>query len=173
MLALQPALFGDGINRGADVDGPYRYFLWRTWAPARGSVLWVMFNPSRADGEEDDPTLRRCLGFSESWGFGGFEVVNLYALRSPEPWRVFDVDDPVGPRNDAVVASCIARATLIIAAWGSLIGPRHTVRVAKIEALTDRAGVRLECLGQTFHGHPYHPLRLRADTPRVAYRRVG
>lgn len=172
-MPVQAALFGDGIDRAAWIEGPYRYALSRTWAPARGSVLWVLFNPSTGDGRQDDPTLRRCLGFTESWGFGGFEVVNLYALRSPEPWRVFDVEDPVGPKNDQAVTEALARATSVVVGWGATIGPRHLVRVAKVESLADRAGINLECLGQTFNGHPRHPLYLKADTPRVPYRRVA
>jgi hypothetical protein len=170
--AYQPALFGDGIERGAVIEGPYRYLLWRTWAPAKARVLWAMFNPSTGDHRQDDRTLARCLDFSVSWGFGGFDVVNLYAIQSPQAYVVFDHPDPVGPRNDATIAGAVAHASTVVAAWGQLIGPRFLARVAVVERAVVQAGLTLECLGQTFNGSPKHPLYLKADLPRVPFRRV-
>lgn len=170
-MPVQGALFGDGIIRGADIEGPYRYFLWRTWAPARGRVLWAMFNPSLANHREDDPTLRRCIHFTAAWGFGGLDVVNLYAIQSPHAYAVYDHPDPVGPRNDQVIAEAIGRASIVVAAWGRLIGPRFLARVAVVERAVVRAGLTLECLGQTFNGSPRHPLFLAGETPRVPFRR--
>jgi hypothetical protein len=171
MPATAPRLFGDGIDRGAVIDGPYRYALWRRWAPERGSVLWVMFNPSVGNSEHDDPTLRRCLGFTEAWGLGAFDVVNLYALQSPAPYRVYDHPDPVGPRNDEAIAAHLEYATRVVAAWGTLVGPHYLSRISTVLTLVAATGLPVECLGQTFHGHPFHPLRLRADTPLVPFRR--
>ncbi|TMF61888.1 MAG: DUF1643 domain-containing protein, partial [Chloroflexi bacterium] len=69
--------------RGAtfSADRRYRYRLWRRWDGARPVVAFVMLNPSTADARRDDPTIRRCIGFAKSWGFGGVEVVNLFAYR--------------------------------------------------------------------------------------------
>jgi len=70
-------------NDGALMVGDYRYHLWRTWDETRPRLLWVMLNPSTADGETDDPTVRRCIGFSKGWGYGSIEIVNLFAYRPP------------------------------------------------------------------------------------------
>jgi hypothetical protein len=35
-------------------------------------VMFIGLNPSIADGETDDPTIRRCKAFVRSWGYGGF-----------------------------------------------------------------------------------------------------
>jgi hypothetical protein len=59
-----------------------------------------MLNPSTADERRDDPTIRRCIGFSRARGFGGKTVVNLFALRTPEPRDLREHADPIGPDND-------------------------------------------------------------------------
>lgn len=79
----------DGIRRQAVFDpaGRYRYSLRRRWDAAGARVAFVLLNPSTADGRRDDPTIRRCIGFAREWGFGGLEVVNLFAHRSNPPRR--------------------------------------------------------------------------------------
>lgn len=119
----QPNFFEDPkqpTQTGAHIVGAYRYRLWRCWQPTLGSVLWIMLNPSTATEAEDDPTIRRCVSFADTWGFGGIDVVNLFAYRatSPlvmmsakDPWRV--TLPPVGERatrdHDATVGLFIVR----------------------------------------------------------------
>src|SRR3989449_11540410 len=98
--------------------GTYRYALWRRWA-AGPQVLFVMLNPSTADAQRDDPTIRRCIGFARRWGCGGIEVVNLFALRATDPRRLRYTRDPVGPENVAHLARAAGRASLVGAAWGA------------------------------------------------------
>src|SRR5438270_2376466 len=50
----------------------------------------------RAARRSDDPPL---LGFAKSWGFGGVEVVNLFAYRTTDPGELRRVADPVGAEN--------------------------------------------------------------------------
>src|SRR5690606_18576726 len=86
--------------------GQYRYLLTRPipapfWKPDAGEAVFVMLNPSTADASEDDPTIRRCIGFAKEWGCTGLTVANLYALRSTDPKGLWKHRDPVGPENDA------------------------------------------------------------------------
>ena len=83
---MQGQLFaGTATRKSATLSecGLYRYDLWRTWATGP-HVTFVMCNPSTADAEIDDPTIRRCIGFAQEWGFAGLVVVNLYAYRATE-----------------------------------------------------------------------------------------
>jgi hypothetical protein len=119
------SLFGDPpaspnpyVYAGADIspDGRYRYRLWREWRGCASrdhwrwlgakdgaghelgeplSVLFVMLNPSTADGTTDDPTIRRCVGFAKRWRYDRLEVVNLFAHRA-NCWRWATWMSPTG-----------------------------------------------------------------------------
>ena len=56
-------------------DERYRYLLRRDWTP--GDTLGViMLNPSTADAQVDDATIRRCIGFAGAHGCGSLLVAN-------------------------------------------------------------------------------------------------
>jgi hypothetical protein len=58
-----------------------------------------------------------------------------------------------------------------IAAWGAHHGPLSWRRGAVLDLLT-RSGRTVEVLARTKHGHPRHPLYVRADVEPVAYQRA-
>jgi hypothetical protein len=155
-------------------DRLYRYRLSRPLAKRPWSqVTWIMLNPSTADAEQDDPTIRRCIGFTKAWGHRRLEVVNLFALRSPYPGAVEEADrhgvDIVGPDNDDHIAEACRAAAVIVCAWGShrlAVGRGHAV----IERLADEGLLsRTTCLGKTKGGMPRHPLYVTASTERAVY----
>ena len=121
-----------------------------------------MLNPSVADGKQDDSTIRRCVGFSKRWGYGGLIVVNLFALRATDPAELYCHDYPVGPRNESVLARTLDQPSvkLVVAAWGShgnlMDRDRIMLRMAR------DLGKAVMCLGTTKDGRPRHPLRLAA-----------
>lgn len=147
-------------------DGVYRYWLERTWGEGREHLVWVMLNPSTADHREDDPTIRRCIGFSQAWGFDGLIVVNLFALRATNPRELATAADPIGPENDhwldVAGAHAADQGAFVMAAWGAnhAVAPRRKDALA---ALTRRHDVELRCLGTTQNGQPRHPLYVPAS----------
>ncbi|HEU5061422.1 MAG TPA: DUF1643 domain-containing protein [Kofleriaceae bacterium] len=155
------------MARGAgavfDPSGRYRYRLTRRWAGRGAVVAFVMLNPSTADGERDDPTIRRCAGFARRWGFAAMTVVNVFALRATDPARLRRARDPVGPGNDGHIAGAAADADLVVLAWGN----HGALRGRDREVVALLAGARPVCLGVTRGGQPRHPLYL----PRSARRR--
>src|SRR5450755_1416997 len=92
-------LFGTG-SAVFSADRTYRYRLTRTWGSSGSHAVWVMLNPSTADALADDPTIRRCTGFSRALGLDGLVVVNLFALRATEPRELRRHPEPAGPAND-------------------------------------------------------------------------
>lgn len=143
--------------------GRYRYHLWRTWDD-RPRVLFVGLNPSIADAEVDDPTIRRCIRFAHDWGYGGLWMANLYAHRSTDPKGLCTVEDPVGDQNDDWLSHLALRAELTIVAWGAWPGP-YPHRPAHVMDLITAPHV----LGLTKHGAPRHPLYMRADSRPIPW----
>ncbi|MBW4692046.1 MAG: DUF1643 domain-containing protein [Lyngbya sp. HA4199-MV5] len=150
------------MQAGAEFDatGRYRYLLWRSWDEQATRVGFVMLNPSRADGVVNDPTVRRCLGFARSWGFGRLDVVNLFAYCATQPRELRQVIDPVGRENDRYLAQLAERVDQIVLAWGNDGGLQSRDR-AVMALWGDR--IPTYCLGITKQGQPQHPLYLRRD----------
>ncbi|MEK2647462.1 DUF1643 domain-containing protein [Bdellovibrio sp. BCCA] len=142
--------------------GKYRYVLTRSLNSVlrwHKPMLFIMLNPSTADASVDDPTIRRCIAFAKRAGATQLTVVNLFALRSPDPESLAKSSDPIGPENDRHIAEQIGKhkGLPIIAAWGA-----H--KFAKDRA-TQIVGMYndLFCLGKTKNGEPRHPLYVKGD----------
>jgi hypothetical protein len=142
----------------------YRYTLWREWDKnwkiTDGQVLFIMLNPSTADAQVLDPTVRRCLGYAIDWGFKRMMVANLFALRSTDPAALRQEQDPVGPDNDLAISVGAATSTLVVAAWGThgTLKGRDQEVIGLIRKWKD-----LYCLALTKEGIPGHPLYLKKD----------
>ncbi len=148
-------------------DGFYRFRLWRRWAPrnnGQGHIVFVMLNPSTADANDDDATIRRCIGFAKRWGHGGLEVVNLFAFRATDPkvLRLAPAAATGDPMNlDTVVDVCSKNGPIMLA-WG-VNARHHRDRVVQVETHLRRLGRPLYTLGLAKGGQPLHPLRLAAS----------
>ena len=158
-MMQQSAIFSD--------DRKYRYALERVWDDQGEQMLFVMLNPSFADGNTDDPTIRRCIGFAQKWGYGGIAVGNLFALVSTDPRLLHREEFPVGPENDGHLIRLADECPFVVVAWGDALRkhPAFRKREAAVrDLLRPRSQGLLHCLGITAHGTPKHPLRLSADT---------
>lgn len=159
------------VEKSADISGcgTYRYRLGRRWGPGT-SVLWIMLNPSTADALGDDPTIRRCIGFTKAWGHDAIEVVNLYALRATDPQSLLRHRDPFGPRNWHTLQGAIgARHALIMAAWGAKAARHPAATHIHVPMMAGRIGAHLHCLATTKDGHPRHPLYVKGDTEPIPF----
>src|SRR3954467_13679199 len=99
----------------------WRYELGRRWDYSRPLAMFIGLNPSTADEIEDDPTIRRCVGFAKSWGAGGLLMANIFGLRSTDPNVLYRVSDPmavIGEDNDRFLLAMSAQAEWVVAAWG-------------------------------------------------------
>lgn len=166
------------ISRTADIseDGRFRHRLTRTWLDADRITsdafdLWVMLNPSTADGDVDDPTVRRCMSFSARDGsVHGIQILNLFSYRSTDPSVLLKrhASGFVNNHPDSsmywVDAISNPNRRRVIAAWGSTPRPAsHAIMNLRRYALD------LVCLGTNRDGSPKHPVRLANATPFRPY----
>ena len=151
MADLQFATGGAHISD----DGVYRYSLRRTWDRRLGSCLFIMLNPSTADANRDDPTIRKCIRYAKAWGFGQLLVGNLFAFRATDKSAMLCQVSPVGPQNDETLVALASEAAVTIAAWGTDGG--HLRRDQEVLRLL-RPLTAIQCLGANQNGTPPHPL---------------
>ncbi len=153
-------------------DEKHRY--WQQWdTSVLGSkvCLTILFNPTgrkRAAGKHG-ATIRNCLQFAEQHGCGALRTCNLFSRKDcPDGKtreRLPDSPDPLEIRkeNDQHIAAEIARADIILCAWGN--GPRRnmqrTTEKRANEVLTILAkgntDRKLHVLAINKSGQPKHP----------------
>lgn len=148
--------------------GRYRYLLRRSWNHDRMRALFVMLNPSTADAEVDDATIRSCIRLCRDWGYGSFEVINLFGLRATDPSELSGADEPIGQDNDRVAIAAIERCDVTICAWGA--HKMANSRADEMKNIITSRQPRAWCLGKTKAGAPKHPLYIKTGTPLVVYR---
>lgn len=146
----------------------FRYALTRQWA--EGPVaLFIMLNPSIADADIDDPTIRRCIGFAKREGCGGLRVENLFAYRATDPNIMFrDAHTAIGGTDAFIEAAALIAKEAgapVIAAWGADKRAEHRAQavLANLRALQ----ILPKCLGMTQSGAPRHPLYVKSDAPLI------
>lgn len=121
----------------------------------------IGLNPSTADEKDDDQTIRRCVDFAKSWGYGGLCMANLFAFRATEPADMFAEKYPVGSGNDEWLVKLSAKAGVIVAAWGN--DGAHLGRSREVIRLLPN----LHYLKMNKTGEPAHPLYLKATLKPV------
>jgi hypothetical protein len=141
--------------------GRYRYALRRHLTAFTGDnlrILWVMLNPSTADANVDDPTIRRCKQFSADFGFNVMDVGNVYGFRATDPMLLTGMSEAasVGKENDHHLSRMAFQADMIMCAWGTKVSHRRALRVMSLL----RTAGPLYALRITAAGHPAHPLYL-------------
>lgn len=122
-----------------------------------------MLNPSTADAQIDDPTIRSCVRLARGLGYGSFEVVNLFAFRATNPDALGRESSPVGPQNDWMIEAAILRCDIGVMAWGA--HPIAENRSRTVRSLIRSRRPATYCLGKTKAGAPRHPLYVKSGTP--------
>jgi len=134
--------------------------------------MFIGLNPSTADETQDDPTIRRCMGFAREWGYSAVCMTNIFAVRetNPEAMMAFQ-GNPVGSENNWWLMSHAKQAGIVVAAWG--VNGAYRGRGHSVLHMLREAGYQVYHLGLTMYGYPKHPLYLKADTKPILWEGGG
>ncbi len=159
-----------------DCNPQYRFTLTRDWIGDGGLVSWIMLNPSTADENVEDPTIRKVIGFSKRWGYSGIIVTNLFAMRATDPKHLHKTlaagnwEYAVGPGNDDAIANAAEKSDLHVVAWGAnASNPQIQIRVREVM----RMFAVPSCIGVTKGGHPLHPCMAPYTDAPIPFRFAG
>lgn len=142
-------------------DWLHRFQLLRVWDTEKPKVAFIGLNPSTADANNDDPTIRRCIRFAKDWGYGGIIMVNLFSFRATSPADMKAHHEPNREENVNFILSAAHDARVVICAWGA--NGDYLKQNEWIKKLLRDRDIPMGCLGKTKDGHPRHPLYIKAD----------
>jgi hypothetical protein len=142
------------------IEQIYRYVLYREWNNHLSHMVIIGLNPSAADEEYDDRTVRRCINFARREGCGSLSMLNAFALRATNPSELLKSNDPIGIENDEHIWTECFESSKIVIAWGThgklLNRQERMLKILK--------GKTLYCFGTNKDGTPKHPLYLGNNT---------
>ena len=124
--------------------------------------MFVGLNPSTANEIQNDPTVRRCINFAKSWGYGGMYMCNLFAYVSTDPDKLDTSGEDIGINNSWLYQIRL-HSEIIIFAWGAF--KQHERRMTEVIKMFPES----YCLGITNSGYPKHPLYLKKDTKPIKF----
>lgn len=160
--------------------GKYRYFLERKLSNVDLCVTviesqmigFIGCNPSKAGAEHDDQTTTKLAGFAARNNAHGYVLGNLFGHVATDVRELADVEDPVGPDNDAFLAHVMGLADIVVPCWGrrDKLPMRLRPRIDAVERMLRDSGKPVRVFGTTHGGDPLHPLMLAYATPLVPWK---
>ncbi len=147
----------------------YRYLLGTI---GKKPLICVGINPSTAEPNQLDPTLKSVERIAFANGFDSFLMFNVYAQRATSPDHMErELNQQLHQENMKAFEYILSRVEegnpTVWAAWGTIIEKRDYLFSCLQEMLD---------IGEQFHtqwvsagklskaGHPHHPLYLKKDT---------
>lgn len=140
----------------------YRYALWRVWDYDKPRIMFIGLNPSTADETQNDPTIRRVIGFAKEWGYGGIFMCNLFGIVSTDPGVLKTCEDPVRDNDDWLMRYADLSKDILFG-WGNF---KEAQDRAKMVAPWFPNAL---CLGKNANGTPKHPLYIAAKTKPILF----
>lgn len=146
----------------------YRYIL---GTRGRHPLICIGINPSTAEPDALDNTLKSVERIAHANGFDSFLMFNVYAQRATSPDDMEKVCNPLLHKENMEAfryVLSISEHPAIWAAWGAIIEKRKYLPecVRDMLLLGEAFGAQWYCAGAiTKKGHPHHPLYLKKDEP--------
>lgn len=154
------------MEKGAEFsnDNKHRYCLWRIWDSTLPLVMFIGLNPSTANAQNDDPTIRRIVSISKNLGYGGVYMMNCWTYISTDPaqLKVNPMNEEINNHNLIIVAS---KCKDVIFAYGNFKIVSDTGRDKELKEMFPKA----LALHINKNGSPKHPLYVRSDVVPVQF----
>lgn len=151
----------------------YRYRLDRdvdnlALDPVDAPVLFIGINPSTADADHDDATIRKMTGFVRRWGFTRFMVANVFPYRATnvKALRKLDAPTAMGSDNYTHLRGMLDECGFVVPCWGQMDKvPKHlTFQMTRMLAILMFVKKPVLTFGLNHDGSPKHPLMLSYET---------
>ena len=142
------------------IDKKHRYELSRHWDLSKSDILFIMLNPSIANEDIDDPTIKRLISFTREFKHGGFFVANLFTYITPYS-KTLDTSIGLTKQNLKTIKNLVNKVDEVIYAWGNSIKePQELKNLVK----------NPKCFGKNLNGTPKHPLYLSSNSKLIKFR---
>ena len=142
------------------IDKKHRYELSRHWDLSKSEILFIMLNPSIANEDIDDPTIKRLISFTREFKHGGFFVANLFTYITPYS-KTLDTSIGLTKLNLKTIKNLVNKVDEVIYAWGNSIKePQELKNLVK----------NPKCFGKNLNGTPKHPLYLSSNSKLIKFR---
>jgi hypothetical protein len=167
-MESQLNMFNQELFTGAtfSICRKYRFVLWRIWDDSKPKIMFIGLNPSTANENSDDPTIRRVKNFANSWGYGGVFMLNIFTYVTAYPEELKKCDNPLF-LADKYLNEYAAKTDKIIFAWGSNV--EASQRGIEVIHMFPEGYV----LDVNKNGSPKHPLYVKGDTIPFKYNYFG
>ena len=148
------------MTKGSVKLNQRRYQLWRIWDQEKPFILYILLNPSYADGYQDDRTVVKLINFTKKFGFGGFYLGNLQTFITPYPRLLKDNTLAKEPTNLKHLKKMKEKCEKVVFGWGNAYDlPQWLKRMVD----------QPYCFDLNQNGTPKHPLYISYKKKLVPY----
>lgn len=173
------------LRRDAIFVAGNRISLSRSWGQGPRACV-IGHNPSAAGADRDDPTSLWLIRWFQRFGFGGYDLGNLYPFVTSDPRQCRRIVEAIPSGNwhdrDALhlglssITRTAKAADQVFVCWGAIASDRDWIEhvVEEIQS-GEEPWPDLWCWGLTWSGAPKHPMargkhRIAPDQPPILWR---
>lgn len=112
----------------------HRYYYYEQFDEKNNKeVIFVMFNPSSACPDKDDPTIKNCRKLAKKQ-YGSMEIINILSERNP---KVKDIQNIDNTTNYNFIKELLAqrKSVDVIIAWGYGKEKEYKLQIEMVEKL--------------------------------------
>lgn len=140
--------------------GKYRNELHRIWDETKPLAMCIGLNPSTANSEKNDPTIRILIDMLKILGYGGFYMLNIFTIISSKPEILLNpyMETEGGARFWIHKIKDVCQD--VIFCWGDFKEAKP--RAAELKSQFPEA----LCFDKSKSGAPIHPLAMQERNGR-------